>query len=70
MNILSRIIYEQNKDLLKKIADDNFSEEDDKTKFISKYHKLNYAHLNTLKKDDLESYKRSLKGIVALKINK
>ena len=67
MNILSRIIYEQNKDLLKKIADDNFSEEDDKTKFISKYHKLNYAHLNTLKKDDLESYKKKFERYSCVK---
>lgn len=67
MNILSRIIYEQNKDLLKKIADDNFSEEDDKTKFISKYHKLNYTHLNILKKDDLESYKKKFERYSCVK---
>lgn len=58
MNILSRIIHEQNKILLEKIAIDIFSEDEERKKFITKYHKLNYAHLNTIKKDNIESYKK------------
>jgi len=58
MNILSRVIYEQNKILLMKIADDQFTSDEEKETFVKKYHKLNYAHLNTMKKDNIESYKK------------
>ena len=53
MNILSRVIYEQNKILLMKIADDQFTSDEEKETFVKKYHKLNYAHLNTMKKDNI-----------------
>jgi len=60
-NILSRVIHEQNKDLLQRIANDKFTTVEEREAFISKYHKLNYAHLNTVKKDNVESYKKKYK---------
>lgn len=64
MNILSRVIYEQNKILLMKIADDQFTSDEEKETFIKKYHKLNYAHLNTMKKDNIESYKKKYSRVM------
>ena len=57
-NIFSRFIHEQNKDLLQKIAKDKFTTDEEREAFVNKYHKLNYAHLNTVKKDNLESYQK------------
>lgn len=64
MNILSRVIYEQNKMLLMKIADDHFTSDEEKDTFVKKYHKLNYAHLNTMKKDNIESYKKKYSRVM------
>jgi len=64
MNILSRVIYEQNKILLMKIADDQFTSDEEKETFVKKYHKLNYAHLNTMKKDNIESYKKKYSRVM------
>mgnify|MGYP001307218392 FL=1 len=64
MNILSRVIYEQNKILLMKIADDQFTSDEEKQEFVKKYHKLNYAHLNTMKKDNIESYKKKYSRVM------
>ena len=36
MNILSRVIYEQNKILLMKIADDQFTSDEEKEDFVKK----------------------------------
>ena len=41
MDILRDVIYEQNKDLLEIIANDMYIEQEDKEKFIKKYHKKN-----------------------------
>lgn len=64
MNILSRVIYEQNKMLLMKIANDQFTSDEEKDTFVKKYHKLNYAHLNTMKKDNIESYKKKYSRVM------
>lgn len=64
MNILSRVIYEQNKILLMKIADDQFTSDEEKDTFVKKYHKLNYAHLNTMKKDNIETYKKKYSRVM------
>ena len=42
MDILRDVIYEQNKDLLERIANDMYIEQEDKEKFIKKYHKKNF----------------------------
>lgn len=56
-NILSRFIHQQNKGLLEKIAKDKFSTDEERSVFVNKYHKLNYAYLIKVKKDNLENYK-------------
>lgn len=63
-DILNKIIVEQNKNLLKKIADDNFFNEDDKKKFINKYSKLNYTLLQVVKKDTLPEHEKRLNNII------
>jgi|TARA_B110000971_G_C19858279_1_gene430405 hypothetical protein len=63
-NILSRFIHEQNKDLLEKIAKDKFTKDEEKEVFIDKYLKLNYSHLNTVKKDDTESYRKKYERVM------
>ena len=63
-NFLEEIIYEQNKDLLERIAKDKFTTDEERHGFIKKYHKLNYAHLNTVKKDNLESYQKKFARVM------
>ena len=47
-----------------KIADDQFTSDEGKETFVKKYHKLNYAHLNTIKKDNIESYKKKYSRVM------
>lgn len=63
-NILSRFIREQNKELLERIANDRFTTDEEKKEFISKYHKINYSHLDKMKKDDVESYKKKFERVM------
>ena len=63
-NILSRFIHEQNKDLLERIAKDKFTTDEERKGFVSKYHKLNYTYLNTIKKDNVESYQKNYKRVM------
>jgi hypothetical protein len=63
-NILSRFIREQNKELLERIANDRFMTDEEKQEFISKYHKINYSHLHTMKKDNVESYKKKFERVM------
>ena len=63
-NILSSFIHEQNRELLERIAKDKFTTDEERDVFVSKYHKLNYAHLNTTKKDKLESYKKKYERVM------
>ena len=46
MDILKTIIYQQNLEFLTRIANDMYVEENDKIKFIQKYHKKNFAIIN------------------------
>jgi len=64
MNILSRILYIQNRDLLIKIANDHFTTDEEKESFIKKYHKINYTHINTIKKDNIEKYKKKFERVM------
>ena len=50
--------------LLMKIADDQFTSDEEKDTFVKKYHKLNYAHLNIIKKDNIESYKKKYSRVM------
>ena len=63
-NILSRLIYEQKKELLEKIADDKFNTVEEKENFVNKYHKKNYAYVHTMKKDNLENYKKKFERVM------
>ena len=63
-NILSRFIHEQNHDLLQRIAKDKFTTDEEREEFVKKYHKLNYTHLNTVKKDNVESYQKKYERVM------
>lgn len=63
-NILSRLIYGQNKGLLEKIADDKFNTVEEKENFVNKYHKKNYSYIHTMKKDNLENYKKKFERVM------
>ena len=59
-HILKEIIYTQNKQLLEKIASDKYHHHEDKQKFIEKYLKKNYAHMNIVKTDPSKKYLKKL----------
>tara|TARA_B110000495_G_C22918112_1_gene536343 strand:+ start:579 stop:776 length:198 start_codon:yes stop_codon:yes gene_type:complete len=61
MDILKDIIYAQNKELLTRMANDLYIDNDQKEEFIQKYHKLNYCIIAVSKKDNT---KRNLKNIL------
>ena len=58
MDILKEIIYDQNLDLLQRIANDKFNDEEQKKRFIQKYHKKNFTHLKMVKKNILPKYEK------------
>jgi|TARA_B100002051_G_scaffold272305_1_gene308782 hypothetical protein len=49
--ILRDIIFEQNLDLLTKIANDKYNHPEDIQKFIQKYHKTNFTYMKVDKKE-------------------
>lgn len=69
-DILNKIIIEQNRNLLEKIAEDNFFNEDDKKNFINKYSKLNYTLLQVVKKEILPEHEKRLNNIFKICVNK
>ncbi len=62
-DIISNVILNQNKELLQKIANDNYDNDEDKENFIQKYNKLNYTLLLVVKKDMFPVYEKRLKRI-------
>jgi len=60
-DIISNVILNQNKELLQKIADDTYDNDEDKAIFIHKYNKLNYTLLLVVKKDMFPVYEKRLK---------
>ena len=64
MDILKTIIYQQNLEFLTKIANDMYVEENDKIKFIQKYHKKNFAIINIEQKDNTSLYQKRIKKCV------
>ena len=64
MDILRDIIHSQNLDLLQRIANDMYIEENDKIKFIQKYHKKNFAIINIEQKDKTSLYQKRIKKCV------
>ena len=53
---MDRIIMSQNKNLLNKIAKDMYSNEEDISNFIDKYHKINFSHFKICSKVDIKNY--------------
>ena len=52
MDLLREVIFEQNKDLLRKIAEDFYSDmKTEQTEFIYKYNKKNFTYMQPVKKD-------------------
>lgn len=62
-DIISNVILNQNKELLQKIANDTYDNDEDKATFIQKYNKLNYTLLLVVKKDMFPVYEKRLKRI-------
>jgi hypothetical protein len=60
MDILKEIIYEQNRELLGRIANDKYNHDIDKNEFIGKYLKKNFSHLNVVKRDPTPKYVKKL----------
>ena len=62
--MIKKIIIHQNEELLNRIANDKFSNETDKSKFIKKYLKVGYSHLIVVKKDQTELYKKKYNRVM------
>lgn len=60
-NIIEKLIYQQNKIFLEKIANDNYSNDDDKNKFIQKYLKFNYCKYNAVHNNVIKIYKKEMR---------
>ena len=60
MDILREVIYEQNKELLERIANDKYNHECDKEEFMDKYLKKNFTYLNVVKQDPTPKYVKKL----------
>ena len=64
MDILKDVIYEQNKEMLTRIANDKYIDEADKAKFMKKYLKKNFTHINVVRKDPTPKYEKSIKRLL------
>jgi hypothetical protein len=60
-NILRDIIFEQNKELLTRIANDHFENDEEKEEFVKEFHKKNFAFVNVSKSSRSEEYERKIK---------
>ena len=54
------LIYEQNYKLLKDIANNKYNCEEDRDKFLNKYHKKNYSRLIICKKNNNKRYEKNI----------
>ena len=61
MDIFQEVLSQQNILLLSRIADDKFTLEKDKIKFIKKYNKYNYQKLKITRENRIKSYKKRIK---------
>ena len=64
MDILRDIIYHQNFELLQRISDDMYNDEEDKQDFIDKYHKKNFSILIQVKRDNTDKQLKMIKHCV------
>lgn len=70
MELLSDIIYHQNKTFLEKIANDMFCDQQDKDRFIQKYHKKHFSFFQVKKQDKINSYQKTIERCVKLSSKK
>ena len=64
MDILKEIIYEQNKEMLTRIANDKYNHDAEKDKFMKKYLKKNFMHIKVVRKDPTPKYEKSMKRLL------
>ena len=57
---IQTLIYEQNYELLKDIANHKYNCEEDRDKFLNKYHKKNYSRLIICKKNNNKKYEKTI----------
>lgn len=60
MDILKDIIYMQNEELLKRIANDKYNDPEEKEKFMKKYLKKNFCQPSIIKSDPTPRYVKKL----------
>ena len=58
--IIKEYIYEQNHELLQRIANDKYVDDKDKGDFIKKYHKKNFSYFKPVTKDIVPEYTKYL----------
>jgi hypothetical protein len=58
--IIKEYIYEQNHELLQKIANAKYVDDKDKEEFIKKYHKKNFSYFKPVTKDVVPEYTKYL----------
>jgi len=63
-NVLRDIIYDQNKELLIRIANDHYESDEEKKAFMKEFHKKNYAYVHVCKSSKNEEYERKIKRIL------
>jgi hypothetical protein len=59
-SIIKEYIYEQNHELLQKIANVKYVDHKDKEEFIKKYHKKNFSYFKPVTKDVVPEYTKYL----------
>jgi len=65
-HFLEEIIYEQNKELLLRVANKMFDSEENKILFIKKYHKKNYSRFIQDTKDRIKSQEKKIQRLLRL----
>ena len=53
---MSEIIFLQNKELITRIAQDKYEDDEDRETFIQKYHKINFSFLKKTTTHSIDSY--------------
>ena len=70
MDLITGIISEQNYELLKRISEKKYNNEEDRKKFINKYYKRNYLKLRIMNKNKIDEYKYKINTFNLRKIKK
>ena len=70
MELISEIIYKQNKSFLQKIVNDMFTCDKDKDSFMNKYHKKHFSFFQVKKHDKTDSYQKTIVRCVQMSSKK